>query len=99
MTVQTYIETLRAKPPHIRKRYSFLASLGITLVIFAFWLGSFSSFGKTSQSAVAQAAHKAASPGASLVASVGSLFTDIKDIIFGPKKMTFSTVEVKPGKK
>ena len=99
MSFQSYLENLRAKPAHIRKQYAFWASFGVTVVIFAFWLASFSPFGGSSQSAVADAVDKARTPGQSLVASVGSFFTDVKDIVFGSRKVTYSSVEVKPGKK
>jgi hypothetical protein len=98
MTLQQRLETMRAKPEHIRKRYAFWSSFGITAVIFAFWIGSFSSFGATSQAAVASAVSKAGTPAQSLVASVGSFFTDIADIVFGPRKITYPSVEVRAGK-
>ena len=55
--------------------------------------------GVTSQasSTVAQAVESTGSPASSLVASVGSFFGDIKDLLFTPKKVTYSTVEVRPG--
>lgn len=97
MSLQDHIENLRAKPEHIRKRYSFSISLGITAIIFAFWL---SSFGNHSNDAVASAVNKIGTPGHSMIAGVGSFFVDIKDIIFGPKKVNYtSNIEVKPGRK
>jgi hypothetical protein len=99
MAFQQHLESMRAKPEHIRKRYAFLGSFGITAIIFTFWLGSFSSFGFASQNAVAIAVNKAGTPTQSLVASVGSLFNDVKELIFGAKKITYSSVEVLPGNK
>ncbi|MFA6553936.1 MAG: hypothetical protein WCS89_00300 [Candidatus Paceibacterota bacterium] len=97
MSLQDHIENLRAKPEHIRKRYSFSISLGVTAIIFAFWI---SSFGGHSNDVVATAVNKIETPGRSMIASVGSFFVDIRDIVFGPKKVNYtSTVEVKPGRK
>ena len=100
MNLNTHLETLRAKPEHIRKRIAFWSAFGITAVIFTFWLSSFSAFSINSSgpSPVAVAVEKAGTPSQNLVASVGGFFNDIKDMIFGPKKVTFSTVEVLPGK-
>jgi hypothetical protein len=99
MSIQSYIESLRAKPEHIRKRFAFLSSLGITVIIAAFWLGSFSSFNIGSNSAVTAAIQNVKTPAQSLTASVGSFFGDIRDLIFGAKKVEYSSVEVSPGKK
>lgn len=95
-----HLENLRQKPEHIRKRIAFWSSFGITAIIFVFWLGSFSSFGLTdtngSGAIVAEKVQKAGNPGQSMVAAVGSLFTDIKEIIFGSKKVEYSSIEVFP---
>ena len=99
MSFQSYLENLRAKPEHVRKQYAFWSSLSVSVVIFAFWLASFSSIGSASRGAVASAVGKVGSPGQSMIAAVGSFFTDIRDIVFGPKKITYSTVQVSPGKK
>lgn len=100
MNLQARLENLRAKPEHIRKRYAFWSSFGITAIIFAFWLGSFSvNIGGVSGAAVASAVNKAGTPAQSLVASVGSFFGDVKDMIFGPRKVIYSTVEVRAGNK
>ncbi len=98
MTLEAYLENLKAKPEHTRKKYAFWTSFGITAVIFAFWIASFTSWGSTSSQAVAQVVDRAGSPGSSMIAGVGSFFGDIKDMIFGPKKITYSAVEVKPGR-
>lgn len=97
MSLQTTLEKMRAKPDHVRTRIAFWSSFGITAVIFTFWLASFSVAG-TPNKAVASAVEKAGTPGQSLVASVGSFFVDIKDMIFGSKKIKYTEVEVSPGK-
>jgi hypothetical protein len=102
MAFQNYLDNMRAKPEHIRKRYALSISFGVTAVIFMFWL---SSFGTTlnngaDKTAVARAVNNAGSPGRSLVASVGSLFSDVRDIVFGARKVTYtSEVLIGPGKK
>lgn len=99
MSFDSYLEEMRAKPEHIRRRMAFGVSLAITAVIFVFWLGSMTSLGASSTGAIASAVEKAGSPGKTLVASIGSFVTDIKDIIFGPKKVIYSSIEVRPGTK
>ncbi len=97
MSIETYISNLKAKPVGVRKQIAFWSSFGITLVILMFWVASVTGVTGSATTAVAQAVDKAGSPAQSLVASVGSLFGDIKDLFFAPKKITFSTVEVRPG--
>ena len=89
---------MRAKPEHIRTRFAFLSSLGVTAIIATFWVGSFTSLGTATNNQMANILDNAGTPGQSMIASAGSFFNDIKDMIFGPKKVTFSTVEVSPGK-
>ena len=98
MAIQDHLETLRAKPEHVRRRIAFWASFGTTALIFMFWLGSFSTSTTASTQAVAKAVDKTASPGQSMVAGVGALGKDVWELIFGSKKVTYSTVEVTPGK-
>jgi hypothetical protein len=99
MRIERYLSELRTKPEHIRRRFAFWTSLGITFVIFVFWLSSFSRFGVASRMIVAYEVRKAGTPAESLVAAVGSFFVDIKDLVFGAKKMTYSSVEIAPGNK
>lgn len=99
MTLQNHLENLRAKPEHVRKRIAFWSSFGITAVIFMFWLGSFSVTNTIAQGSVATAVTKVDSPGSSLIAGVGNFFIDIKEMIFGAKKIQYSEVEIRAGKK
>ncbi len=99
MSFNTYLETLRAKPEHHRKRFAFLTSLGITAVIFAFWLASFTGINIGAGTAVSTVVAKAGTPGQSLVAGVGAFAGDIWTMITGPKKIAYSEIEVLPGKK
>ena len=99
MSLESYIGSLKEKPEHIRKRYAFWSAFGLTMVIFPFWLASFSVFSDNAHEAVAKAVDRAGTPASSLTASVGSFFVDIKDLVFGPKKVKYSSVEVKAGKR
>jgi hypothetical protein len=94
-----FIQKLREKPEPVKKQIAFWSSFGITLVIFLFWLASITGVtNKVADSLVANIADKAGTPTQSIMASVGSLFTDIKDLIFTPKKITYSAIEVEGGK-
>ncbi len=98
MTLQSYLETLRAKPEGSKKQIAFWSSFGVTALIFVFWLSSFGTFGATPSSVVAAAVNKAGNPAQSLVASVGGFFGDIKDLFFGARKVTYTDIQVSPGK-
>ncbi|MES2314897.1 MAG: hypothetical protein V4524_03120 [Patescibacteria group bacterium] len=98
MSIQTHIENLRSKPEHVRKQIAFWSAFGITLVIFTFWIASFTSVGKNTQQAVAHAVEQAGTPAQSLTASVGGFFGDIKDLIFKPRVVTYTDIQVAPGK-
>jgi hypothetical protein len=95
MSITSYIQHLRAKPEHVRNRISLFSALGITVVIAAFWLASFTSVGTSSKEAVTAAVSRAGTPLSSLTASVGSLASDLKDMIFGSRTIKYSEVEVK----
>jgi len=99
MTLQEKLDNLRAQPIHVRKHFAFWTSFGITAVIAMIWLGSFTSLGVSSQTAVASAVGTIRTPAQELTASVGTFFDDIKDMIFTPKKVVYPAVIVKPGKK
>ena len=96
--IEAHIERLRAKPEHIRRHIAFWTSLGITLVVFTFWIGSRTGVNESASTTIADAVNRAGTPASSLVASVGSLFGDIKDAIFTPKKVQYSNIEVRAGK-
>ena len=99
MPLQAHLENIRSKPEHVRKRIAFWTSFSLTAVIFVFWLASFTTtFGTARNPTVAATVAKAGSPGESLIAGVGDFFVDIKEMIFGSKKMTYSEVEVTGGK-
>ena len=97
MSIQTYIAGLREKPESTRKQIALWSSVGITVIIFLFWLANMTGVSNTVSNAVVSTVVDAAgTPTQSLVASVGSVFSDIKDLIFTPKKITYSSVELLP---
>jgi hypothetical protein len=97
-TIQKQIEILRAKPEQARKQIAFWSAFGITFVIFAFWISSFTSVGSNAQATVSHAVAQAGTPAQSLVASVGGFFDDIKDLVFKPRTVTYTDVIVAPGR-
>ena len=98
MSLASYIESLRDRPEHIRRRHSFWWAFGITAMIAVFWLASFN-LGKTGVDISAAAlAGKVTSPSQSMVAGVGALGADLWSDIVGPKKVTYAEVQVAPGK-
>jgi len=99
MKIHSHLALLRSKPEHVRRRIAFWSSFGITGLIFLFWLASFSAIGPSSSSSVAKALDEVNTPAQSMVAAVGSLFDTLRDRLFGPKKVEFSTVEVMPGER
>jgi hypothetical protein len=97
MSIQSLLENLKQKPESTRKRYAFLFSFSATLIIFFFWLGSRGVIDNPASRMANVAMEKVQTPAQSLVASVGSFFGDIKDIFFGPKKISYTSIEVSPG--
>jgi len=98
MTLSSYIEHLKTKPEHVKKQIAFGGAFGITVIIFAFWIMSFTSIGKDTKQSVAHVVSQAGTPAQSLTASVGGLFNDVKDLIVTPRKVTYADVIVTPGK-
>jgi len=94
--VENHIEKMRRKPLHVKKQYSFLVSLTITLIIFGFWLNSFGI--RANESTLA---NKAPSPISSLTAGAGDAFVYVKELFFGANKTVYSSdnVEVTGGGK
>ena len=97
MSDQNFISRLRQKPEKTRHKIAFWSSFGITAIIFAFWIGTFDSTGiRLSGDIVNKTLDKANTPSQSIVAAVGSTFTDLGNLIFGPKKVTFTSIQVEP---
>lgn len=97
MSLISHIENLRNKPEQVRRMAAFWYSFGITAVIFAIWLTSFTSLGTSTKATISDAVNRAGTPADSMVASVGEFFGDVKDIFFGPKKIKYAPVEAIPG--
>lgn len=95
MTFDSYLQNLRAKPDHEKKRFAFWTSFGFTAIIFAFWIASFSTNLSTQNSVIA----KADTPAQSLVASVSGFFGGIVDYFITPRTIEYSEVEVVAGDK
>jgi hypothetical protein len=97
--MESFIERLRAKPDHIRRRIAFWSSFGITAVIAVFWLASITSIGTNAQGAIASTfGRRVAPPAQSLTANVGAILNDIKELIFTSKKVIYSEIQAVPGK-
>ncbi|MDE1975082.1 MAG: hypothetical protein KGI49_01030 [Patescibacteria group bacterium] len=99
MSIQSYIANLKTRPDHVRRKTAFWWSFGITAIIAAFYIGSITGINIQSGAAVASIADKAGSPVDSMVAGAGALADDIWTMITGPKKVTYSEVQVTPGVK
>ena len=97
MSFQTFLDRMREKPEHIRRRTAFWGSFSVTVLVTAIWLASFTSLGQSAKSQVADVVNKAGTPVQSLVANIGSIFGEIRNELFGPKKINYSSVTVKPG--
>src|SRR5574343_1157812 len=98
MDIVNHIENMRSKPEHINKRYAFGVSFTISFAIFAVWIGSYAI---TNTSVMAKDDKKndivVDSPAISLTASVFNTVKDIKDIIFSPKKVEYSSENMPAG--
>ena len=100
MSLQSTLENLRAKPEHVRTRIAFWSSFGVTALIFAFWITTFSITGNPqTRGVIATAVDKVGTPADSLIASVGGFFVDVKEMIFGAKKIKYVEVEARVGEK
>ncbi len=96
MSIINYVENLKTKPEHIRKRYAFLVSFAITFVIFAGWMASYSF---QSSSIVADENSSVDKPVSSLTATVVGAYEDIKNMIWSSNKNQYSSdaIEVSGG--
>lgn len=96
------LEELKMKPDHVKRRFAFLTSLGITVVIFMFWVAS---FGVQSSSLADNSKTKVETPFSAMTASVGDAFDSLGETIAnfftGTKKITPSNdaIELIPAKK
>lgn len=97
MSNQTLFMRLRQKPEKTRHSIAFWSSFGITAIIFAFWISTFKSTGiKINSDVITKTLDKSNTPSKSLIAAVGSAFDDLGSLVFGPKKVTFTSIQVEP---
>jgi hypothetical protein len=98
MSLVSYIDHLRTKPVHVRRRIAFWTSAGTTALIFMFWVASYTALGTNAKNTAAQVADRFETPTQTLTASVGAFFDDVRGIFLKPKKIEYKPVEVYPGK-
>ncbi len=88
MDILGYIEKIKAKPEHIRRRFAFTVSFFISFIIFAGWIASYS-FSSSSVIANNDKGLIVEPPVSSLTAGIFNAFRDIKDIISGSNKIDY----------
>ena len=93
--MNNYIDNLKSKPEHVKKRFAFLVSFVFSFVVFAGWIAS---YGFKSSPVLADK-EKVDAPVSSLTASVIGAYEDIKNMIFGANKMQYeeNVIEVSGG--
>jgi hypothetical protein len=100
MNFQARLDELRGKPEAVRKRVAFWSSFGLTALIFVFWVTTITIFSPSKRGgAVAAAVDKVGTPAQSLIAGVGGFFGDVKELIFTPKRVTYTDIEVEAGER
>lgn len=82
-----YIENMKSKPEHIKKRFAFLVSFSITGLIFVGWIASYG----LKSSPVLTEKGKVDAPVSSLTASVVGAYNDIKNMFKGSNKAEYSS--------
>ena len=95
--MNNYLENLKTKPEHVKKRFAFLVSFAISFVICAGWIASYG----LKSSPVLTDKEKVDAPVSSLTASVIGAYEDIKNMIFGSNKMQYeeNVIEVSGGER
>ncbi len=97
-----YIENLKLKPEHVRRRFAFLVSFSFTFLIFAGWMASYS-LNSSPVLADKDANGNAVveTPASSLTAAAIGAYNDVKSMIFGSNKTEYSAdnIEVTGGKR
>lgn len=95
-----HIENMRSKPEHVRRRYAFVVSFSVSLVIFLGWMASYGIKSSPILTNKGDEGEKVQAPVSSLTASVVGAYDDVKNIIFGSNKVEYSSqVEVTGGKR
>lgn len=93
-----YIENLKTKPEHVRKRFAFITSFSISAVIFLGWVASYGINSSPVLTDNKDGKSKVEAPVSSLTASAINIYGDVKSIIFGSNKVDYSSqIEVTGG--
>lgn len=83
-----YIEKIKTKPEHVKRRFAFMVSFAISFMIFAGWIASYSF---KSSAIIAKDNTLIDKPVSSLTASVIGVYDDVKNIFFGSNKSEYSS--------
>ncbi|MES3031357.1 MAG: hypothetical protein V4697_03000 [Patescibacteria group bacterium] len=83
-----YIEDLKTKPVHIRKRFAFLTAFSFSALILAGWIGSYT---LKSSPILAEGKSQIEAPVSALTASAGSLWGDIKNFFKSSNETEYSS--------
>lgn len=97
-TATHHLNRLRAKPDHVKRRIAFFASLGVTFIIFIFWIISFSIGSPVYENS---GSAKVSSPLSSFSASVGNAWDNFRATFFTSRSIDNTAdsngLEVAPG--
>lgn len=96
--MKKYIEALKQKPEHIRRRFSYIFASIFTILILLGWIISHNF---DSSKFISKAGNKISTPISSLSASAVAIYDDIKDIIFGSNIAEYNAdnIEITAGKR
>lgn len=96
--MNNYLENLKTKPHHVKKRFAFIVSFSFTFLVFAGWMAS---YGFNSSSVIAENVEKAdgttavvETPVSSLTATALGAWNDIKNLFSGSNKAEYSKASV-----
>lgn len=91
---------MRNKPEHTRKSIAFWSSFVLTALIAVFWLTSFSLGGNDAKSkTISDISKTTNTPVKTLIAGVGIIFDDIRNLIMTPRKIQYGQIKASSGKK
>ncbi len=95
-----HIENMRSKPEHVRRKFAFVVSFSVSLVIFLGWMASYGIKSSPVLTDKGDGETKVQPPVSSLTASVVGAYDDVKNMVFGSNKVEYSSqVEVTGGKR
>jgi len=104
--MSNYIENLKTKPEHVKKRFAFIVSLSFTFLVFAGWIASYGFSGSSAVVATLDAnsnEEKAIveAPVSSLKATALGAWSDIKNLFLGSNNTEYSqdAIEISGGKR